>query len=361
MGEEGSGGVDAARKATGNPNGQGESGMGEERRETVNFETLKNDLVKVAQDLGELIKEGLGEPGGKGLLGQLSRISEGLQEWKQEQEAKKAAKKGEGGERGKEAKAKSPEESEDEEEEEPSASEEEGGPENLFDGSEESFEKWKLVGSGNISCEEKVMHLEAGDDLGLAYFEPKTFDAGVLSMQFCPESPDCDAAVAVRFRNPTEPVPDRDDPETRYNYDNAAYVAAHTGFSVNLGSERPGMEPGTFEGVLIGDAPGAQAHPERGEVRPGEWNELEVEFDNECFAVRLNGKPTARFVNVDSYRGKTSEEDPSWGYVGVLLRKGRMRLKDVRFEVREASAAEEEEPTEKEAKPSEGKEQEANP
>src|SRR5690606_4203817 len=118
-----------------------------------------------------------------------------------------------------------------------------------------------------------------GDDLGLAYYEQGKLDAGTLRMQFCPEGMDYDACVVVRFRNPNEAVPDRENPETKYNYDNPAYVAPHTGFAVQLARDRPRAEPGACDGGLFGDAPGAQADPERGEIRGGEWNEVEVDFE----------------------------------------------------------------------------------
>lgn len=311
-----------------------EQGSGKEA--PITFEKLKEDIMEVVQDLSYLIKEGLGEPGGKGILGQLSRLRETVQERRQEREGKEVEGEKAAAEEGEEpAEAKSKEG-----EEKPEAEEGEGGPIRLFDGKEESLEKWKAVGSGCMEFEEGDLCVEAGDDLGLVYFEQGKFDDGILRLKFLPKTPDFDASVAVRFRDPSQPVPDRENPETKYNYDNPAYVASHTGFAVQLASERPGVEPGTFEGVLFGEAEGAQLHQERGEIRTDDWNELEVEIEGNCFAVRLNGRSTSRFANVDAFRGKSSRDDPDSGFVGFLHRKGRIHLKDIEFEPREARTSE---------------------
>ena len=112
--------------------------------------------------------------------------------------------------------------------------------------------------------------------------------------------------------------------------------------------------PGTFEGILFGEGDGAQLHEESAEIRTDDWNELEVEIEGNCYAVTLNGKSTSRFVNVDSYRGKSTEDDSDSGFVGLLHRKGRIHLKDVEFVPREARA--EEAPEQEEAPEEAGEE-----
>jgi len=340
----------------------------------ITFDKLKEDLVQVVQDLTVLLKESVGEPGGKGLLGQLSRLRDTLQEWRQEVEGKMAERKEKRGakEGGKEAEAKGEEDAEAEEggkeaeakgeegaeaekgEEKAEAGAKEEGPVSLFDGTEESLENWKSVGWGQMRYEGGELCVESGNDLGLVYFEGEKFDDGVLRLKFLPKTEDFDASVAVRFRDPSQPVPDRDNPETKYNYDNPAYVASHTGFAIHLANHPPAAVPGTFEGILFGEGDGAQLHEESAESRTDDWNELEVEIEGNCYAVTLNGKSTSRFVNVDSYRGKSTEDDSDSGFVGLLHRKGRIHLKDVEFVPREARA--EEAPEQEEAPEEAGEE-----
>lgn len=323
----------------------------------ITFDKLKEDLVQVVQDLTVLLKESVGEPGGKGLLGQLSRLRDTLQEWRQEVEGKMAERKEKRGakEGGKEAEAKGEEGAEAEKgEEKAEAGAKEEGPVSLFDGTEESLENWKSVGWGQMRYEGGELCVESGNDLGLVYFEGEKFDDGVLRLKFLPKTEDFDASVAVRFRDPSQPVPDRDNPETKYNYDNPAYVASHTGFAIHLANHPPAAVPGTFEGILFGEGDGAQLHEESAEIRTDDWNELEVEIEGNCYAVTLNGKSTSRFVNVDSYRGKSTEDDSDSGFVGLLHRKGRIHLKDVEFVPREARA--EEAPEQEEAPEEAGEE-----
>lgn len=323
----------------------------------ITFDKLKEDLVQVVQDLTVLLKESVGEPGGKGLLGQLSRLRDTLQEWRQEVEGKMAERKEKRGakEGGKEAEAKGEEDAEAEKgEEKAEAGAKEEGPVSLFDGTEESLENWKSVGWGQMRYEGGELCVESGNDLGLVYFEGEKFDDGVLRLKFLPKTEDFDASVAVRFRDPSQPVPDRDNPETKYNYDNPAYVASHTGFAIHLANHPPAAVPGTFEGILFGEGDGAQLHEESAEIRTDDWNELEVEIEGNCYAVTLNGKSTSRFVNVDSYRGKSTEDDSDSGFVGLLHRKGRIHLKDVEFVPREARA--EEAPEQEEAPEEAGEE-----
>jgi len=128
-------------------------------------------------------------------------------------------------------------------------------------------------------------------------------------------------------------VPDRDDPSVSYPYDNPAYVAAHTGFEVQLCPVRPACQPGTLEGVLMGDAPGLQRRPERAEVKIGDWNDLEIEAKGSGYSVRLNGKQTAEFSNADSFRGQPASAGESAGYVGVVMRKGAASFRQLEVEL----------------------------
>ena len=207
-------------------------------------------------------------------------------------------------------------------------------PQRLFDGTDESFRCWKLVGAGKLERSDGELHIIAGDDCGLAYYTGHGFDDFRLRLQYRPNSSEVATTAVVHFLDPEQPVPDRDDPSIQYSYENRAYVAPHTGFEVQLSSAQPGDDPGTFEGVLLGDAGGAQLHDERADVKPGDWNELEVEVAGSCHVARLNGKQTASFANPDSYRGKPASAAPHAGFIGLLIRKGEVWLRNIEVEVR---------------------------
>jgi lipid-binding SYLF domain-containing protein len=188
----------------------------------------------------------------------------------------------------------------------------------LFDGSPGSKERWKLVGSGQVEQRGAELQLRAGTDRGLTYYSDQRFGDFLLNARYRLAQPDAPASAAVRFLNPEEPVPDREDPATRHHYDNPAYVAAHTGLEVRLGSGLGG-EPGTLVGIPIGDAPGNQRRAQPGQLKADDWNELEIEVQGADFTVRLNGAETARYTNTDAWRGRPAAAGPEGGFVGFLL------------------------------------------
>jgi hypothetical protein len=226
----------------------------------------------------------------------------------------------------------------------------------IFDGAEKSLEGWRLVGSGSIEYHDGQLHLDAGPERGLVYYSAKRFDDFRLNTRFKLNPPDAQVFLALRFLDPQQPVPDRENPEISYPYDNPAYVASHTGFEVQLGGRRPAIEPGTFEGVLLGEAPGAQVNPERAEVNPDDWNDLAIEVQGNCYEVRLNGKTTCRFENIDAYRGKPAAAAASAGYLGLEMRSGgaffdRIEAEEIGAEESQAGREEESRPPSPEEAP----------
>jgi uncharacterized protein YjbJ (UPF0337 family) len=203
----------------------------------------------------------------------------------------------------------------------------------LFDGTQKSAEQWTLVGSGSLRYEDGELRFEAGPDRGLAYFEARRFDDFRLRLQFQLDTASAQVGTAVRFLDPEQPVPDREDPNIFYPYDNPAYVASHTGFEILMGARRPASEPGIIENVLLGDAPGAQRHADRAVVRADDWNDLEIEVRGNRYTVRLNGKLTSEFENADSYRGKPASAGLNAGYLGLEVRSGRVRLRRMEAEL----------------------------
>jgi hypothetical protein len=193
----------------------------------------------------------------------------------------------------------------------------------LFDGTDASFRRWKHVGGGSAVHDEGLLLLEAGDDLGLVYFVAQGFDDFRTRVQYRAEQ-GAQVGLAVRFAKPA------DSPEE--SEENQAYAVIQTGFEVHLGSQRPAVEPGTFNGVLLGKAVGAQVHPQRAEIAWGEWNEIEVTARGSEYSVRLNGKETARLTNVDASRGRRAADRSDAGYIGFLLRGGEIWIRRIELE-----------------------------
>jgi lipid-binding SYLF domain-containing protein len=187
----------------------------------------------------------------------------------------------------------------------------------LFDGNEASMGAWKTVGSGDREYRDEQLQLRAGRDRGLAYYTERRFDDFRLKARYRLARPDVPASAAVRFLDPEQPVPDREDPEKKYRYDNQAYVAAHTGFEVRLGGA--GGDPGTLADIPIGDGPGQQRHGSSAEWKQDDWNELDLEVRGDDYTVRLNGVETARFTNTDTWRGRPARSGSDCGFVGFAL------------------------------------------
>ncbi|MBI5549387.1 MAG: DUF1080 domain-containing protein, partial [Deltaproteobacteria bacterium] len=191
----------------------------------------------------------------------------------------------------------------------------------LFAGNAESMQAWKKVGAGELELRDQELQLRPGRERGLAYYRGRRFDDFKLKLQYRLEGSDPPPSAAIRFLDPEQPVPDRKDPSRKETYDNQAFVAAHTGFEVLMGSGPTG-KAGTFAGVPVGDEAGKQRQPQEAELRSGDWNELEIEARGSDYAVHLNGVETARFTNSDAERGKPANAAPEAGYVGVLMGQG---------------------------------------
>jgi lipid-binding SYLF domain-containing protein len=188
----------------------------------------------------------------------------------------------------------------------------------LFEGSRDSMGAWKQVGAGECQFRDGQLQLRSGRDRGLTYYTERRFDDFRLRARYRLASPEAPITAAVRFLDPERPVPDREDPEKKYRYDNQAYVAAHTGFEVYLGTGG-GDAPGTLAGIPAGDGPGQQRRGPAAELKHDDWNELDLEVRGNDYTVRLNGVETARFTNDDPWRGKPASAGSDAGFVGFVM------------------------------------------
>jgi choline dehydrogenase-like flavoprotein len=217
----------------------------------------------------------------------------------------------------------------------------------IFDGTSGQFANWKLAGGGGFSLFEKVMIAQQdANGIGLLYYQPKKFENFILRMDFLlshPFGPGNDnSGVFVRFRDPTlpDPAPQPPDPTN-----NAAFVAVHTGYEVQIdeesrGDTRFGEPDGAFyshTGAIyrvkdMGTAPGQQKFQNGQRLAAGQWQKYEIEVTGQTYVVRLNGQETTRFTrkNTDVNRGNPPSVDANSGFVGLQTHTGKVAFANVR-------------------------------
>jgi len=218
----------------------------------------------------------------------------------------------------------------------------------LFDGTSAQFANWKMAGGGSFSLFERMMIAQQDNSgLGLFFYDPQKFENFILRLDFLlshPFGPGNDnSGVFVRFRDPRlpDPVPDPNDPPN-----NAAFVAVHTGFEVQIDEEARGdtrfNEPdGSFfshTGAIykiktLGTAPGQQNYQNNQQLAAGLWHRYEIEVSGQTYIVRLNGQEVTRFIrdNADAMRGKPPSVDPNSGFIGLQTHTGRVAFANIRL------------------------------
>lgn len=219
----------------------------------------------------------------------------------------------------------------------------------LFDGSKAQFANWRSAGGGGFSLFERMMIAQQdAKGIGLFFYEAQTFENFILRLDFLlshPFGPTNDnSGVFVRFRDPRlpDPAPNAMDPP-----DNAAFVAVHTGFEIQIDEEAradsrfPAEQDGAFfshTGAIykiteLGSAPGQQQYQNTQHLAPGVWHQYEIEVQGQTYIVRLNNQQTTRFVrkNDDTMRGNPPSVDAHSGFIGLQTHTGRVAFANVRI------------------------------
>jgi hypothetical protein len=213
----------------------------------------------------------------------------------------------------------------------------------LFDGTERMFKAWQLAGVGKFTLVNGMIFAEPGADLGLLYYAAQPFSNFTLKVEFRMTVGDENSGVFVRFRDPRQRVPDRNDATKTYDYTNKAFVGVDTGFELQIDDlARGNPQTGTPDGlddsrtgavyhIPIGNQPGQQVYQRPAKLVPGDWNTYAITVQGDAYTVVLNGQQTSIFTNTDVYRGRPASAVASSGCVGIQSHTGRVVFRNIRI------------------------------
>jgi hypothetical protein len=224
----------------------------------------------------------------------------------------------------------------------------------LFDGTQESFDRWQAVGRGAFELDAEHLVTVPGADIGLLFYKARMFSNFILRVEFQVAQPLGDhndnSGIFIRFRHPEGPVPDPSDPRRFHRYHNQAYVAVDTGLEVQIDDMARGDSRRDFHGIpqpdglcrhrtgAIYDIPAGDrlwhhhGHEERKQhyhpaapLIPGAWSRYEIEARGTLIVVRLDDVVTTRYENTDPSRGQAP------GFIGLQAHRGHVRFANVRI------------------------------
>jgi choline dehydrogenase-like flavoprotein len=217
----------------------------------------------------------------------------------------------------------------------------------LFDGSDAQFANWQIAGGGSfVRFGRTMIAQQDGRGIGLLFYKLQQFEDFTLRLDFLLPHPrgnnNDNSGVFVRFCDPRlpDPAPDPVDPAN-----NAAFVAVHTGFEIQIdeearGDTRFGEPDGSFfarTGAIykiktLGTGPGQQDYKNTQNLAARQWHNYEIDVNGQDYIVRLNGQEATRFQrsNTDQ-RGKPPSVDPNSGFVGLQTHTGNVAFANIRI------------------------------
>jgi uncharacterized membrane protein len=208
----------------------------------------------------------------------------------------------------------------------------------LFDNASNTVEDWRFVGGGSFTVVDGALEAQPGDDWGILYYAAETFADFDLRLDFRLDQVDSDSGIFVRFRDPLQPVPDRLDSAVAYPYHRQQWVAADTGFEVQIDElarggdeERDEHRTGAIYDVPIGNEPGQQQYERPASLTPETWHRLEIVARGNSYQVNLDGTRTTSFTNMDPFRGQPPAAEAPSGFIGVQSYLGHVAFRNVRI------------------------------
>ena len=186
-----------------------------------------------------------------------------------------------------------------------------------------------------------------GRGIGLLFYTPQPFEDFILRLDFLLPHPrganNDNSGVFVRFHDPRLPDPAPNPVDPPYN---AAFVAVHTGFEIQIdeearGDRRFGEPDGSFfarTGAIYkitspGTGEGQQDYKNSQNLAAERWHSYEIEVNNQDYIVRLNGQEATRFRRsaTDTVRGNPPSVDPHSGFIGLQTHTGDVAFANVRI------------------------------
>ena len=208
----------------------------------------------------------------------------------------------------------------------------------LFDNTARAAEDWRFAGGGSFTVVDGALEAQPGEDWGVLYYAAETFGDFDLRLDFRLDRSDSDSGVFVRFRDPLKPVPDSVDPVIQHPYDRQQWVAATTGFEVQIDElarggdgERDEHRTGAIYDIPVGPGPGQQHYERPLPLTPDTWHQLEIEVRGNTYGARLDGTVTTSFTNTDPFRGLPPTPEVPSGYIGLQAFLGRVAFRSVRI------------------------------
>jgi hypothetical protein len=225
----------------------------------------------------------------------------------------------------------------------------------LFDGTEATFNAWVFAGQGKpgeqaaFALVDGTIVAQPGGPIALLYYGNRQFGNFTLRLQFRLPRPAGDgndnSGIFIRSRDPRRAVPDPQHPGQTLSFGNQAEVAVVTGFEVQIDEEARGnktLNPPEQDGldmnrtgaiykVPIGGGAGQQQYQRGPHLQLNAWNDYEITVKGEDYTVKLNGQKTTQFRNTDNTRGRSPQQDPFSGYIGLQCHTGRVAFRNIRI------------------------------
>jgi choline dehydrogenase-like flavoprotein len=234
----------------------------------------------------------------------------------------------------------------------------EAGFEPLFDGTADTFSRWRLAGPGGggmiLLNGEMVSYGEGG--LRLFYYAPKQFGDFTLRLQFrIFDVAKQNSGVFVRFPRPTFDLSAKllqrlADPHAEPAFDsgNPAWKPVVAGFEVQIDDNAIGDSMKDFYGIkpepnglyknrtgaiykipagdriwhLNRNEPSVQKYTPGPQLIPGAWFEYEILVQGDNYTVFLTNTQTGQRVETTSFRNNDPERGRSPGFIGVQAYSG---------------------------------------
>jgi hypothetical protein len=225
----------------------------------------------------------------------------------------------------------------------------------LFDGTEKTYQRWRIAGPGAFALQDGLLVAQPFEGHSVLFYAAERFADYVLRAQFRLPGPMDqfgkaigNSGVFVRFRFPHTSWSDVNQQEPQAQ-GNAAWVAAVTGFEVQIDEQGKDdfadkHRTGALYNVPTGQGgePQDQTFNSGAILQPAKWYEFEIRVTGDTYTVGLGevgGGPTV-FQSVSSFtkpagkyqgRGIAPAPDNSSGYIGVQAHTEKVSFRHIRI------------------------------